>query len=115
MAKSEDIIQLAMQRLVNTGEKDTRPAARRAAIGVVTDLSDVTTASCHTDDELLDLAISAVGEYAAASDRLGAYDQVLAKLDGAGCDRRRAYHILRRLANEVDSMLQRNDAERSGS
>lgn len=114
MAKSEDIIQRAMRRLA-VGEQDIRASARRAATGVVTDLSDVTTASCHTDDELLDLAISAVGEYAANSDRLGAYDQVLAELDGAGCDRHRAYHILRRLANEVDSMLRRNDAERSDS
>jgi RES domain-containing protein len=89
-----------------------RSAVRRMVTGVVTDLSDVTEAARHTDDELLDLAISAAGEYAALADRTGVYERVLDELDVAGCDRRRAYHILARLASEVDSMLERNDAER---
>ena len=89
-----------------------RSAVRREVAGIVTDLSDVTEAGRHTDDELLDLAISAAGEYAAISNRLGVYERVLGELDVAGCDRRRAYHILARLADEVDSMLERNDAER---
>jgi hypothetical protein len=111
---ANDIIKLAIQRVgaKKIEEDNIRSAIRKRVTGIVTDLIDVTSASCHTDDELLDLAISAAGEYAAISNRLGVYERVLRELDTAGCERPRAYHILARLADEVDSMLVRNDAER---
>lgn len=117
MDSSRDIIRKAIQHLDarRDDESDSiRSAVRRKVTGVVTDLSDVTEASLHTDDELLDLAISAAGEYAALSNRLGVYERVLEELDGTGCERPRSYHILARLADEVDSMLERNDTERDG-
>lgn len=112
---SIDIIRLAVQRLESRRDEEAdriRSAVRKRVIGVVTDLVNITAASQHTDDELLDLAISAAGEYAAMSDKFGVYERVLQELDTAGCDRPRSYHILARLADEVDSMLERNDAER---
>jgi len=112
---SRDIIRQAVQRLDARHDDEAdrvRAAVRKAVTGIITDLSDVKEASRHTDDELLDLAISAAGEYAAMSDRVGVYERVLEELDTAGCDRPRSYHILARLADEVDSMLERNDAER---
>jgi hypothetical protein len=115
MDSSRDIIRRALRQVDARRGDETdrlRSAVRREVTGVVTDLSDVTEAGRHTDDELLDLAISAAGEYAAIADRLGVYECVLDELDVAGCDRRRAYHILARLASEVDSMLERNDAEK---
>ena len=114
MDSSRDIIHKALRQVdARRDEPDRlRSAVRREVTGIVTDLSDVTEAGRHTDDELLDLAISAAGEYAAIANRIGVYERVLDELDVAGCDRRRAYHILARLASEVDSMLERNDAER---
>jgi len=114
MDSSRDIIRKALRQVdARRDEPDRlRSAVRREVTGIVTDLSDVIEAGRHTDDELLDLAISAAGEYAAIANRIGVYERVLDELDVAGCDRRRAYHILARLASEVDSMLERNDAER---
>ena len=114
MDSSRDIIRKALRQVdARRDEPDRlRSAVRREITGIVTDLSDVIEAGRHTDDELLDLAISAAGEYAAIANRIGVYERVLDELDVAGCDRRRAYHILARLASEVDSMLERNDAER---
>ncbi len=113
---SIDIIRMAVQRLESRRDEDIdliRSAVRKQVTGVVTNLTDITAASQHTDDELLDLAISAAGEYAAMSDKFGVYGRVLKELDTAGCERPRSYHILARLADEVDSMLERNDAERA--
>jgi len=114
--KSNDIIRMAMHRIESRRDDDTnriRSAMRKRVTGVVTNLTEITAAARHTDDELLDLAISAAGEYAAMSDKFGVYERVLKELDTAGCDRPRSYHILARLADEVDSMLERNDAERA--
>lgn len=113
---SIDIIRMAVQRLESRRDEEAdrvRSAVRKRVTGVVTDLADITAASQHTDDELLDLAISAAGEYASMSDKFGVYERVLKELDTAGCDRPRSYHILARLADEVDSMLERNDVERT--
>lgn len=112
---SKDIIRRAIQHLDARQDDEMdciRAAVRKKVAGIITDLSDVIEASKHTDDELLDLAISAAGEYAVMSDRAGVYDRVLEELDTVGCDRPRSYHILARLASEVDSMLERNDAEK---
>jgi len=112
---SKDIIRRAIQHLDARRDEEEdriRAAVRKKVTGIITDLSDVREASRHTDDELLDLAISAAGEYASMSDRTGVYERVLEELDTAGCDRPRSYHILARLADEVDSMLERNDIER---
>ena len=112
---SRDIIRRAIQQVDSRKDSEmdrVRAAVRKCVTGIVADLSDVVEASRHTDDELLDLSISAAGEYAGLADRLGVYERVLEELDTAGCDRPRSYHILARLADEVDSMLERNDAER---
>lgn len=113
---SIDIIRMAVQRLESRRDDEVdsvRSAVRKQVTGVVANLADITAAARHTDDELLDLAISAAGEYAAMSDKFGVYERVLKELDTAGCDRPRSYHILARLADEVDSMLDRNDVERA--
>ncbi len=113
---SIDIIRMAVRRLESRRDDEVgsvRSAVRKRVTGVVANLADITAAARHTDDELLDLAISAAGEYAAMSDKFGVYERVLKELDTAGCDRPRSYHILARLADEVDSMLERNDVERA--
>lgn len=112
MSYKSDIIKRAVEHAQSCHEDDgvqLKSAVRRCAAKIIIDLSEVVEASCHTDDELLDLAISAAGEYASTTDRAGVYDRVLQGLDHAGCGRHRAYHILTRLASELDSMLIRND------